>query len=153
MVEHGIVRDVDVELRGPAAKLAFAGHAERTADVLEAVGRLVLNWRTRGLLDEEFRIAAALDDKPPLDAMEDRPGVEAIRHVLKEVGHGYRRLVPKEFDRDVAERRGDHRNWIAWGRLERRRRHLCRGRLQNTEKEEGDQQHGDQFYAASRFTV
>src|SRR5512145_686682 len=77
-----------------------------------------------------------------LDPMEDRPVVEVLSRVLKEVLDRYWRLVLEEFDGDVAQRGGDDDDRVAWRRFERRRgRHGLAGGSLERSHEEQHQEH------------
>ena len=102
VVEEVVVGDVDEELGGRRVRIRRAGHGDRVAVVLEAVGRFVLNRGHRGLLLEARLEAAALDHEAGDDAVEDRAVVEARLHVGFKVGACLRRMFVVEFDVDDA---------------------------------------------------
>ena len=79
-----------------------ASHRERAALVAQPVIALVLHRRL-GLLLVELRIkAAALDDKPRHDAVEDGAIEEATVDIGVEVGHRQRGVLVEQFHGEVS---------------------------------------------------
>lgn len=103
-VQEGVVGVVDEELRGGGVRVHGTGHGNGAAVVLQAVVGLVLHGLAGGLFIHADAEAAALDHEAVDDAVEDGVGVEAVIHILEEVGNGFGGLVRIEFQQDVAGR-------------------------------------------------
>jgi hypothetical protein len=74
------------------------------AQVLQAVGRLVLDRRPRRLLGRTGFHAAALDHEPRHDPVEDGAVEELVLDVLEEIRDGSRGFLLEQFYREGAER-------------------------------------------------
>src|SRR5690606_42062881 len=84
-IEIEVVVQVDVELARRRVRIVRAGHPDRSAEVAQAVAGFVHDAARRRLLDEIFRIPAALRDEIVHDAVEDRALVMALFHVAQEI--------------------------------------------------------------------
>ena len=98
-----VVLHVDEELGGGRVGVRGARHGDGAAFVLQAVLRLVLDRFAGGGLHHVGHEAAALDHEAGDDPVEDQAVVEAVLHVLPEVGAGDGSLLLVQFDEDVAQ--------------------------------------------------
>ncbi len=102
VVEPGIVRQVDKELRGGRVRVRPACHGKRAADILQEIVRFVPD-RLACLFGLHVGVeAAALDDEILHHAMEDGVVVKARVDICKEIGDRERRLVRVELDGETA---------------------------------------------------
>ncbi len=102
MVEEGVVRHVDEELRGRRMRVAGARHCQGAAQVFQAVVGLVPDRRAIGFFRHVRRHAAALDHEAGDHAMKHQAVVEPFFHVGEEICRRLRRLAGEHFHRDVA---------------------------------------------------
>src|SRR5690606_5376568 len=102
-VEVQVVGKVNVKLARRRVRLVRARHADRAAEVAQAVAGLVHDAALGRLLLEVLRVAPALRDEPVHHPVEDRPLVVALVHVAQEVLDGQGRAVGMQLDDEAAE--------------------------------------------------
>src|SRR5262245_4607767 len=97
-VEHGVVDDIDEELRRCRMRIGRARHGQRPNGILKVVVRFIANRAARWFLFEFRGESSALNHEAGNDPVENRAVIEAVLGVAQEVLDRLRRLVGIELD-------------------------------------------------------
>src|SRR4030095_10692070 len=100
VVEHGVVDDIDEELRGCRMWIRRARHGQRSDRILQAVVRFITDWSLRRLLFELRGESSALDHEAGNYPMEDGAVIKAVLGIAQEILDRLRCLVGIELDDD-----------------------------------------------------